>query len=273
MTCTNRLVSWIWWVLKTFRIVPKNSSKCLNWTATSVWILLNLSAGAVVLRYDLADRRGDGTASISISGWVFDLGFDVVIPFQTIAGLLLVGRFVEQQRIIEDIPVPKRQIKLCLIVLFQLLFLILDLIQCILYPSVATYYMVVNNFCYVFNVLVLFTIVLTISLEVRRFCDAVDDIRNLATVENFQIIFGPLIQEYRDLNLDLQPLLLMTFTTHSVLITLFAYSVCTSSGMPNLWFSFCFISAIVHMLLELWYITDVLDDCLCSLKSTHKQLR
>ena len=271
MTGTNRLVFWVWWVLKTFRIVPKNSTKCLNWTATSVWILLNLSAGVVVLRYDLVDMRGDRTASFSISRWVFDLGFDVVIPLQTIAGLLLVGYFVAQQRTFKDIQVPKRPIKLCMIVFFQLLFFTLALIQSILYPGVATYYNIAVNFCYVLNVLVLFTIVLTIGLEVSRYCDSVEDNRNLATVENFQIIFGPLIQEYRDLNLHLQPLLLMTFTTHSVLITLFAYAV--SAGMPNLGFSFSYTFAIVHMLLELWYITDVLDDCLCSLKSTHKQLR
>ena len=116
------------------------------------------------------------------------------------------------------------------------------------------------------NVIVMLTLVFVLSVLASSLSTMVKNDDKLETLNNFEETFKKIIDTYCGFKQNVQPILFMILISDVILVTVNSYLVIASGIFQN-------VAYLASFMLQLSYVTIVLDDCYTEFKSTIPRLR
>ena len=261
-------MSWstFWKFFERLRLIPVPDSRWGNRISNAVWVLIAMGS---FIPFQVLYYKDNDITKLNVSKQIAYILIDVILPIQSISGILLIALFVNKQRHLVQttlITIPKRPWFFTLMTAVQLA----SAIFYIFAMATVYHFTLADLLClssaWVVNVIVLLTLNLVLGVFANSLSSLMNDTAGLETLENFEEIFVKIIKEFGLFKHNLQPITLMIFISNVILVTIMGYLLIADQSYQTLVY-------LGFLMLQMSYITYILDDCYTEFKSTVPRLR
>ena len=261
------IMSLMWNIFYFLRIIPEPSSKYINKIALMMWLIIIIACAVFLFLTDFY-CSGKLCPFPSYSLMVTSFLYNTLHPLQSVLVLSVVAALANTIRDLRtDLVYPKYPAFFLLTTLVD--FTSSGLEQHYFYTGFpicmwcAAAYLILSTL----HSVIISAARAIIGVTVNRFCKNIEECFAVIAPEIIQAIMAPIITEYKILKEQLSFLLLTLYTADVILLTSHAYLVAHA-----LEYWFLLVSAL-YLILQMYYIAFVVDDCYLTLKSTLPILR
>ena len=254
----------VWTVLVFLCILPSIRSSLVNKLALLIWMAIIAAVGAVQTFHELFWNGNGSMYSFSKKFGLFC--YYVLVPLEANIVLYQIHQLMKQLEV--DVKAwtmyPKRIWLYLLCLGFNLVWNVY--INPYIYVQSELWYVVSFVLSAIIWPLPLLGADLIIGCFASQFCQQVKDSIGVESLETVNMLYVPILSQYKAAKESMEYLLLAVFSIESIQLTNSGYSIAKS---PN----FSYISIFLYIMLHLSYISLVLDDCCSLLKSILPRLR
>ena len=260
-------MSWstFWKFLERLRLIPVPDSRWGNRISCGLWLLIIIgfhSALLVLFYKDFEIKEANASKLIAY------ILIDGMFPIQNVSGILLIAYIVEKQRHLVATTFnigPMHPWFFILMTAVQIAASILNILSTTLLQMKPAEIIFVTSVM-LLNVIVMLTLVFVLSVLARSLSTMVKNDDKLETLNDFEETCEKIIDTYCGFKQNVQPILFMILISDVILVTVNSYLVIASGIFQN-------VAYLASFMLQLSYVTIVLDDCYTEFKSTIPRLR